>query len=655
MNRARLRNRSGSASYVLPALLVLLLSAAPSFGQSGDSQSGNGHGPAQPSDNVVELTPGAVIPDQYIVVLHDEVTNHGATAQELTRTHGLGLRHVYSHVLKGFAARVPAGRLNALGRDPRVKLIEADQTVQVFAQTTPTGIRRIFAPDNPNLAINGLDDYRIDVDVAVIDTGIASHPDLNLSPNRTDCTSGICIDGTAVDGHGHGTHVAGTIGALDNGIGVIGVAPGARMWGVRVLNDQGRGTMSAVIAGIDWVTAHVDQVKIANMSLGGGDSAALCLAVANSVAAGVTHVVAAGNSNVDAATVSPANCPDAIAVSALADYDGLPGGFAAPACYNDADDTLAGFSNWSKTVKLIAAPGVCILSTYLGGGYAIMSGTSMASPHVAGAASLLAASGTTTPAQIRAALNDNGNFNWTDDSGDRIKEPLLDVHHATVFHPRKIVGAGGGGDTTPPTVSIMAPAKGTASGTAQVRIRASDDGTSAGNLFVTWRVGSGPAHAATYNATSGLYEGFWNTTHVFDGSYSFLAQATNGANNIATTPAVDVTVHNGTPAGATMVRIQGDQAVCGGIGEDKNSRNLRISLTLEDNLGKHVKGGVVSVSISRDAGGLWSGTGRTGANGRVAFTIKRATAGVYTTTLTSITALPLTWDGMPPTSNTCTN
>jgi len=134
---------TGWAKRVLPAFLVLLLFAAPSFGQSGRGSSN-----AQLSGNVVDLTPGAVIPGYYIIVLRDTVADPAAVATELARVHGLGLGHVYSHALKGFSAQVPASRLNALGRDPRVQFIEADQTARTFAQTTPTGIRRIFAPDD---------------------------------------------------------------------------------------------------------------------------------------------------------------------------------------------------------------------------------------------------------------------------------------------------------------------------------------------------------------------------------------------------------------------------------------------------------------------------------------------------------------------------
>jgi subtilisin family serine protease len=225
--------------------------------------------------------------------------------------------------------------------------------------------------------------------------------------------------------------VAGTIGALDNGIGPVGVAPGARIWSVGVLGSNGSGSTADIIAGIDWVTANAGSIEVANMSLGGEfTSQALNDAITRSVNAGVVYVVAAGNSAKNAATFSPANHPDVITVSALADFNGLAGGGAPATCRSDVDDTLADFSNYGSVVE-IAAPGVCIYSTWKSGGYNTISGTSMASPHVAGAAALIASvsnpNSRTDVMNIRAKLMADGNYNWVDDSPDGIKEPLLDV------------------------------------------------------------------------------------------------------------------------------------------------------------------------------------------------------------------------------------
>jgi subtilisin len=169
-----------------------------------------------------------------------------------------------------------------------------------------------------------------------------------------------------------------------------------RLWAVKVLDSQGSGSLSGIIAGIDWfVVQNIKKPAVINMSLGGsGTSTAMNTSIANAVAADVAVVVAAGNSDADAANYTPANAPDAITVSALADFDGKPGALSKPTCRTDQDDTLADFSNWGKIID-IAAPGVCILSTYPieKGSYGTISGTSMASPHVAGAAALLAQAG----------------------------------------------------------------------------------------------------------------------------------------------------------------------------------------------------------------------------------------------------------------------
>jgi subtilisin len=314
----------------------------------------------------------------------------------------------------------------------------------------------------------------VDVDVAVIDTGIdLDHPDLNVI-SSTSCmnSSGggppwsrtyYCGAG-GDDDHYHGTHVAGTIAALDNDFGVVGVAPGARLWAVKVCDAQGSCPSSAIIAGIDHVTANAGEIEVANMSLGGaGFSQAEYDAIQNAVKAGIAFAVAAGNDDDDASNYSPAAFDNVLTVSALADFDGEPDGLGSPTCYNDQDDTLADFSNWGDAVN-IAAPGVCILSTYPieKGEYGTISGTSMASPHAAGALALLASrnnpGNATDVHNLYKDVIDAGNFNWTDDSGDGTKEPLLDVSNTTLFNPVLVPGSGGGGGNTAPTVTITSPA-----------------------------------------------------------------------------------------------------------------------------------------------------------------------------------------------------
>ena len=323
-----------------------------------------------------------------IVVLKDNVPSAAQEADRISSQVGGQVGYVYEHALKGFSIMLPETAVAGIENNPNVKFVEEDYEVSIFTQTIPTGIQRIFADTNAEINVDGNDDYRVDVDVAVIDTGIdLNHPDLNVV-GGTDCTlssgagrwrtyyCGGPSEGTGGDDdHYHGTHVAGTIAALDNGIGVVGVAPGARLWAVKVLDSSGSGYTSGIIAGIDWVTSRGD-IEVANMSIGGsGYSQAEFEAIGKAVEFGVAFAVAAGNDDDDASNYSPAAFSNCLTVSALADFDGEPGELGQPTCRDDLDDTLADFSNWGGSVD-IAAPGVCIYSTFPGGGYDTLSGTS---------------------------------------------------------------------------------------------------------------------------------------------------------------------------------------------------------------------------------------------------------------------------------------
>jgi subtilisin family serine protease len=366
----------------------------------------------------------------YIVVLKGSAGAPGAVAAHQARTFRARVGYLYGSALKGYSATLPLADVGALRRDPSVAYVAEDRAVHTDAQTLPTGINRVDGELSSTVSGNGRGS--VDVDVAVIDTGISTgHPELNVAGGK------VCNGASFNDQNGHGSHVAGTIGARDNRAGVVGVAPGARLWAVRVLNAQGSGSFAQVICGVDWVTAHASTIEVANMSLGGpgfdpgvgcstGD--ALHDAICHSVEAGVTYVVAAGNSDTDASGFVPAAYDEVITVSALADFNGKPGGGARPTCRPDVDDTRADFSNFGPDVDLIA-PGVCILSTFKGTGFATLSGTSMASPHVAGAAALYKSTHPgASPAAVKTALQAAGNLNWNaSDDPDGIKEKLLNV------------------------------------------------------------------------------------------------------------------------------------------------------------------------------------------------------------------------------------
>ena len=367
------------------------------------------------------------VPGAWIVTLEPGASSKGV-ADEHSRALGARVDHVYGHAVRGYAARMSDSAAARVAQDPRVASVERDQVVTIAAQTTPTGIDRIDGELSSTVSGNG--SGAVNVDVAVIDTGISAHPDLTIA-GGVNCSNGSSYS----DGNGHGTHVAGTIGAKDDGVGVVGVAPGARLWAVRVLNNQGSGTRSSIMCGVDWVTARAGTIEVANMSLGGSGTDSTCggsdsyhNAICRSVNAGVTYVVAAGNSGANAATYVPATYDEVITVSALSDFNGKPGGGAPSTCRADVDDTLADFSNYGADVDLIA-PGVCILSTWRGGGYNTISGTSMASPHVAGAAALYEASNPgASPAQVKSALQTAGSTDWNAvDDRDGVKERLLNV------------------------------------------------------------------------------------------------------------------------------------------------------------------------------------------------------------------------------------
>lgn len=371
-----------------------------------------------------------------VVVLPDNVD-----ADKVLTELGIDPTYQYDKVVNGFAATVSAADKQELKSIPGV-VVSADRRIEAFdkakaqgkhkhkhknrhkkrkknkkkqnpptqqtppPQQIPTGISRIAATQNSQVAING-DGSAIDVDVAVLDTGIAPHSDLTIA-GGIDCVGG----GTTVDGDGHGTHVAGTIGALDNTIGVVGVAPGARLYAVKVLDDEGSGSESSIICGLNWVVAHADTIDVVNMSLGGGPFGAttcandtLHMAVCNVVNAGIPVIVAAGNESTNAATTFPANYDEVVTVSALTDFNGAPGGGGPATCLDDdSDDSFAVYSNFGSVVDIMA-PGSCILSTVPGDSLDTFSGTSMATPHVTGAAALyLASHPAASPAEVKSYL-----------------------------------------------------------------------------------------------------------------------------------------------------------------------------------------------------------------------------------------------------------
>ena len=405
---------------------------------------------------------------RWIVLLRNGASVDGAR----NRANGLGVTvdRTFRHVVNGYSAKLSAAQFAALRADPNVEALVPDQVIRLEAQTTPRGVRRVFGPRNPVARIDGID-QRVDADVAIVDTGIdKDHGDLNVVGGVNCSSSNASAWG---DGNGHGTHVAGIVGAIDNGTGAVGVAPGVRLWAVRILTSGGSGLVSWYVCGLDWITAQRDPVdpsrpliESVNMSVakagkddhncGQTNHDPIHRAICRLVASGVTVVAAAGNNSFNASRLVPASYNEVITVSALADSDGRPGGNGGRACYSwgsyDKDDTFANFSNYGADVDLIA-PGKCIWST-VPGGYGYLSGTSMAAPHVAGAVALYKASRpTATPVQVRHALEAFGNRDWKlSTDPDRYHEPLLDVSRIVLLgdfaiaapSPSKVFGADGG-------------------------------------------------------------------------------------------------------------------------------------------------------------------------------------------------------------------
>jgi len=282
------------------------------------------------------------------------------------------IKNTFGYALSGFAAKLSKNQLTELKNDARVKIVEKDQMITLSpinvykgkpgsgggggsaAQTVPWGINRVGGPVSASGSTAWIIDSGIDLD----------HPDLNVDVAR----SVSFVRGDANDQNGHGTHVAGTVAALDNAIGVVGVAPGAKVVAVRVLDRRGSGSISGVIAGVDYVAAN-GKGDVANMSLGGGVSTALDDAVIAAAAGGVKFALAAGNESDNANNHSPAraNGINIYTVSAM-----------------DVNDNFASFSNYGNPPIEYCAPGVSVNSTWKDGGYNTISGTSMAAPHVCG-------------------------------------------------------------------------------------------------------------------------------------------------------------------------------------------------------------------------------------------------------------------------------
>ena len=390
----RIQGRRRAARFLFTAGLA---SAAAVTGLAGSASAGTPA--ALPTGTILGAGTGHAIGDSYIVTFSSRAAVAGrvaATSAALARRYGGAVVDNYTSAVTGFHARMSRLQARRLAANPAVRSVEQDArvTADVTTQTKPTwGLDRI---DQGKLPLSGTYTYRSAAGVTayVLDTGIRISA-RDLEGRARNGYDFIDNDKVAQDCNGHGTHVAGTIGGK-----TYGVAKDVQLVAVRVLDCKGSGSYSAIIKGIDWVTRNAVKPAVANMSLGGSTSKTLNDAVKKSIEAGVTYAVAAGNDNRDACKQSPASQPDAITVAAT-----------------DSADARASFSNFGACVDLFA-PGVRIasLSAKSDTGTTTMSGTSMASPHVAGAAALvLGAYPAYTPKQVRDALVANASANRVSD------------------------------------------------------------------------------------------------------------------------------------------------------------------------------------------------------------------------------------------------
>jgi subtilisin len=351
---------------------------------------------------VAVLAPGLTRPvsaappsGDYVVTLKDGIDAKAFAAAADARS-GVDVKQVYSVALRGFEAQLTGSAKAQLAQDPAVRFISSNRTFKAFAQVLPTGVDRIEG-DLSTVYAAGLP---VTTPVAVLDSGVTPDPDLNVQVTGLNCVGGLGWS----DLNGHGTHIAGIIGARNNADGVVGVAPGAPIYPIRVLNSSANGSDASILCGIEWMTTvgKLLGVRVANLSAGTfGDDDGNCgrtnadpvhLAICNATAAGALFVVAAGNSGGALTSTVPASYDEVLTATWMTDYNGSPSRASPPTgCDQGSDDRASVNSSWAydyDQTHILAAPGSCVTSTSNTGGTTVMSGSSMAAPHVAGTVAL---------------------------------------------------------------------------------------------------------------------------------------------------------------------------------------------------------------------------------------------------------------------------
>jgi len=521
------------------------------------------------------------VEDSYIVVFKDVVDDPDRLVDELVRGNGSVVKFRYRHALKGFAAKIPPQAIEGIRRNPNVAYVEADGIVHAGTQYNPPswGLDRI---DQRNRPLDGIYDYPntgSGVTVYIIDSGIRfDHQEyygrafsgwdfVDNDPDASDC-------------RGHGTHVAGTVGGS-----TVGVAKNVTLVAVRVLDCNGSGSYSGVIAGIDWVTANRSLPAVANMSLGGGYSASLNQAVANSIASGVVYSVSAGNDNADACTKSPASAPAALTIAA-----------------STSSDARASYSNYGTCVDLFA-PGSGIYSSTMNGTntYASWSGTSMAAPHVAGVAALyLSANPNATPTQVEQSIKSGATSGVLTSIGSG--SPNLLVYNMIVGSPPQ--------GTPPASPSGL---NATAISSSEITLSWTDNSNDESGFHIEVSPdGSNWTQIASVgaNVTSYSHGGLQASTSYHYRVRAYNTYGTSGYTNtaVATTQALpsSTSVYVAVADGSAMIM-------------NRNKWRGQLEVTIRDEHGQVVSGAIVYVS--------WSG----GTSGSGTLSTNSAGTGVITT------------------------
>lgn len=549
----------------------------------------------------------------------------GPADEALVRGAGGVVRHRF-HIVPAIAANVPESALAGLGRHPRITVIEPDGEVFAIDEyDNAWGVARIGSAGLHASGVRGTG-----VSVAVIDTGIAyTHSD--LSANYAGGRDFVNNDADPADDNNHGTHVAGTIAAVLNGTGVVGVAPEARLYGLKVLNASGSGSWSNIMAAVQW--AADNGMQVTNNSYGSSSHPGTLVesAFANAAAAGVLHIAAAGNSGTCSGTTNtvgyPARFSSVVAVAAT-----------------QQNDTRPCFSSTGPEVEL-AAPGVGIVSTVRNGGYASFSGTSMASPHAAGVAALVMGAGVTSPSAVRQILRDTAID--------------LGVAGRDTFYGFGLVDAVAAVEAVtpapPPTPAVHVAlgtdkanyVQGTDAAAVLTAVVTDERGDPISNIgfanFTTTLDGGARAAQFVETATgTGIYTASLNLTGVGTGPHTAAVSVVDGG--ITGQDSASFTV-----SGAASNTVQVASIVYSTYGGRLNNRHLMITVRVIDGNNAAISGARVGVAISRNGSPIGSSSGTTGSNGEVTFEIKNhATTSCYRTTVTSVSAGTLQWDGMTP-------